>query len=258
VDLSLDPAQSGRYHSHSQISKTLSETWVGREAYCLNCGSGSLGHTPENTKALDFRCSDCREPYELKASRRPFGNRVLDGAYRTFVEAISSHDNPNLLLLNYDLQNLTVSGFRAISRHALSRLSIIPRRPLGPTARRAGWQGCSIDLTGLPPAALVSIVESGVPRDRKLVLSEWNSLSFIARGSATSRDWLPDIMSCIKRIDSEDFSLAEVYSFDRELGLMHPKNLNVRPKIRQQLQILVAQGLLERTRPGLYRKTTRF
>lgn len=258
MDLALDQSVSLGYHSSAQIAKTLSQDWVEREAYCLNCGSGSLDPTPENTKALDFRCEHCREPYELKASRRPFGNRVLDGAYRTFVDAIASHDNPNLLLLNYDLPRMSVFGLHAIPRFALSRLTVIPRNPLGPSARRAGWQGCSIDLTGLPPAALIRVVDSGVPREPAEVLKEWQRLAFIGTGTESSRDWLPDIMSCIRRIDSEEFELTEVYSFERELKLMHPRNLNVRPKIRQQLQILVAQGLLERIRPGVYRKTLRF
>lgn len=258
MDLRLRAEESLGYRSPSQVAKVLSQSWVAREGYCLNCGSDSLAPTPENTKALDFRCPGCTEPYELKASKRSFGNRVLDGAYRTFIEAIASHDNPNLLLLNYDQLREQVIGFRAIPRHALSRLSVIPRSPLGPWARRAGWQGCSIDLTGLPPAALVRIVESGVPRERGTVMAEWRALSFIGRGTASSRDWLPDILSCIRRIDSETFFMTDVYSFEEELRLIHPKNQNVRPKIRQQLQILVAQGLLERVRPGTYRKTPRF
>ncbi len=246
------------YHNPAQIAKALSQDWVAREGYCLKCGSGSLDPTPENTKALDFRCKSCQEPYELKASQHPFRNRVLDGAYQTFVEAIASHDNPNLLLLNYDLPRMSVVGLSAIPRFTLSRLSVIPRNPLGPNARRAGWQGCSIDLTGLPPAALIRIVGSGVAREQAEVLKEWQGLAFIGRGTKSSRDWLPDVLSCTKRVDSEEFDLTEVYSFERELKLLHPRNLNVRPKIRQQLQILVAQGLLERTRPGVYRKTLRF
>lgn len=258
MDLRLHPEDSLGYHSPAQVSKVLSEGWVGREAYCLNCGSGSLDPTPENTKALDFRCASCQEPYELKASRRSFGSRVLDGAYRTFVDSLSSHDNPNLLLLNYNLSLLQVTGLHAIPRYALSRLNVIPRKPLGPTARRAGWQGCSLDLTGLPRAALIPIVESGVPRERATVLAEWQNLCFLGKGTPSSRDWLPDIMTCVRRIDSEQFTLADLYRFDRELRLMHPRNRNVRPKIRQQLQLLVAQGLLDRIRPGTYRKTPRF
>ena len=196
--------------------------------------------------------------YELKASKRPFHRRVLDGEYRTFVNAIASHDNPNLLLLNYDRPRMVVTGLHAIPRYALSRLIVIPRKPLGPFARRAGWQGCNIDLTGLPPSALIPIVISGNARARLDVLSDWQQFDFVRNADKSSRDWLPDILSCLGRINSEEFALGEVYGFEPELHGLHPGNVNIQPKIRQQLQILVRQGLLVRVRPGLYRKTVRF
>jgi type II restriction enzyme len=258
VDLHLDPSMGLDYKSPAQLAKALTENWVSREAYCLSCGESSLAHTPENTKALDFRCDSCREPYELKASKRPFGHRVLDGEYETFRHAIASLNNPNLLLLNYDLALMSVRDFRAIPRYALSRLSVIPRTPLGPTARRAGWRGCSIDLEGLPPAALVPIVVDGNPRPIRAVMSDWRQLEFIEKSTASGREWLPDILSCLRRIGSAEFALREVYRFTPELKALHQRNQNIEPKIRQQLQILVAQGILERIRPGRYKKTERF
>ena len=215
-------------------------------------------HPGEHSGGLDFRCSSCDEPYELKASKRPFHGRVLDGEYRTFVNAIASHDNPNLLLLNYDRSEMVVTGLHAIPRYALSRLTVIPRNPLGPSARRAGWQGCNIDLTGLPPSAMIPIVISGNARARLDVLSDWRRFDFVRNAKKSSRDWLPDILSCLGRINSEEFVLGDVYSFEPELHRLHPRNINIQPKIRQQLQILVAQGLLQRIRPGIYRKTVRF
>jgi type II restriction enzyme len=255
VDLRLDQSLGLGYRSPSQLAKVLSEDWVSRELYCLKCGDGTLDPTPENTKALDFRCNPCHEPYELKASRRPFRNRVLDGEYRTLVSAIASHDNPNLLLLNYDPAQMVVTGLDAIPRFALSRLSIIPRNPLREPARRAGWQGCNIDLTGLPNSALVPIVVSGSARVRSGVLEDWRRFDFIGNSSRSSRDWLPDILSCLRRIDAENFELTDLYEFEAELKSLHPRNFNVRPKIRQQLQILCRQGMIERLKPGLYRKS---
>lgn len=258
MDLRLDSSLASGYKSASQIARVLTQDWISREAYCLSCGEPSLQRTPENTKALDFRCFDCEEPYELKASRHPFGSRVLDGEYRTFRAAIASQNNPNLLLLNYDFRGMEVTDLRAIPRYALSRLSIIPREPLSPTAERRGWQGCTIDLTGLPPAALITVIASGEARLPQAVLKDWRQFDFIGESGRSSRQWLPDILACVRRIPSEEFPLHEVYDFASELRLLHPKNLNVEPKIRQQLQILVAQGLLERVRTGWYRKTGRF
>ncbi len=258
MDLRFDSGSGLGYKSPAQLARALTENWVSREAYCLSCGEQSLQQTPQNTKALDFRCDHCREPYELKASKRAFGPRILDGEYETFRRAIASLNNPNLFLLNYDPAAMAVTEFRAIPRYTLSRLSVIPRKPLGPAARRAGWQGCSIDLNGLPPRALVPIVVDGRPRPIPAVMSDWRHLDFIERSRASGREWLPDILSCLRRIGAEEFGLGEVYAFAPELRTLHRKNLNIEPKIRQQLQILVAQGLLERLRPGCYKKTARF
>jgi type II restriction enzyme len=258
VDLRLDSTLAVNLKSASQAAKTLSEDWVSREAFCLRCGREGLRQTPPSTEALDFRCESCREPYELKASRRPFGDRILDGEYSTLVRALASSDNPNLMLLNYNRLKMEVTDFRAVPRYALSRMSVIPRKPLGPRARRAGWQGCNIDLSGLPPAAIVDVVVGGVSRSPKTVIEEWHRLDFIERARGPNRHWLPDVLSCLRRIQADIFYLEAVYEFANELRLLHPRNLNIEPKIRQQLQILVTQGIVERVSPGVYRKTSRF
>lgn len=255
MDLRFDLRRATGYRSSSQIARRLTEAWIVREAYCLNCGRGPLTQTSGNTRALDFRCSDCREPYELKSSRRPFGRRVLDGEYSTLVRALSSYDNPNLFLLNYDLAQMSVRDLRAIPRTVLSRLNVIPRRPLGPLARRAGWRGCSIDLEGLPPSAVIPIVTAMIPREMRVVLRDWRQFDYLSRSRASDRSWLPDILACVNRTQASDFALDEIYRFATELRVLHPQNKHIEPKIRQQLQILVAQGLLIRTSRGRYRKS---
>ena len=257
MDLHLDPSDCEGYTSPAQITKALSEPWVSREGYCLNCGTAGLARTPENTKAMDFRCVKCTAPYELKASKRPFRTRILDGAYKTLVGAIASQDNPNLLLLNYDFSRMQVTDYRAIPRYALSRLNIVRKKPLALTAQRPGWEGCSIDLAGLPPSALVTMITGGVVRPVSAVLRDWRALEFIEDSGKSAREWLPDILACVRRIPSEEFKVEEVYEFQDELRLLHPKNFNIEPKIRQQLQILVAKGYLDRIRPGSYRKTAK-
>jgi type II restriction enzyme len=241
--------------SPSQMARVLTQGWVEREAYCLRCGFDRLAPTPQNTRALDFRCGSCAEPYELKSSKRPFRKRVLDGEYSTFIHALESHDNPNLLLLSYDPSWSNVTDLVGIPRQALSRLTIIPRAPLSANARREGWQGCSIDLTGLPQSALIPIVTTGTPRSPSVVLRDWRQYDFITRSGRVARDWLPDVIACVNRIAAEEFDLLAVYDFESELRILHPRNYNVKPKIRQQLQILIRNGLVTRVRPGVYRKT---
>jgi type II restriction enzyme len=66
------------------------------------------------------------------------------------------------------------------------------------------------------------------------------------------RGWTLDVLNVLRRLGRHDFSLKEVYGFENELQAAHPGNRNVRPKIRQQLQVLRDAGLLSFTGAGRY------
>ena len=57
----------------------------------------------------------------------------------------------------------------------------------------------------------------------------------------------------IRRLGRESFSLQEAYAFDHELSLMYSHNHNIRPKIRQQLQVLRDIGFIAFEGSGHYR-----
>ena len=50
---------------------------------------------------------------------------------------------------------------------------------------------------------------------------------------------------CVEAIGRESFTLADAYAFEARLAALYPGNNNVRPKIRQQLQVLRDRGRLE-------------
>ena len=60
-------------------------------------------------------------------------------------------------------------------------------------------------------------------------------------------------MKCVEQIGRPDFDLDDVYRFERHLSGIYPDNRNVKPKIRQQLQVLRDQGYLEFLGNGHYR-----
>lgn len=66
--------------------------------------------------------------------------------------------------------------------------------------------------------------------------------------------WEKDVFQCLLKLSSDVFTLQEVYSFERHLSRLHPNNRNIKAKIRQQLQYLRDIGLIEFTRPGIYKK----
>jgi len=51
-----------------------------------------------------------------------------------------------------------------------------------------------------------------------------------------------------------NFTNQEIYAYEREFKQKYPQNLNIRAKIRQQLQILHKLGFIEHPRTGIWRK----
>ncbi len=54
-----------------------------------------------------------------------------------------------------------------------------------------------------------------------------------------------DVLQVVQSLGKLEFTLADVYARADALAKLHPKNAHVRPKIRQQLQVLRDLGLLD-------------
>jgi type II restriction enzyme len=85
-------------------------------------------------------------------------------------------------------------------------------------------------------------------------LQDWSRVIFIRNNSAPeSRGWLLETMKCIDRIGKETFGLDEVYALAPRMSVRFPNNKHVKPKLRQQLQILRDAGFLTFLGGGRYR-----
>ena len=88
---------------------------------------------------------------------------------------------------------------------------------------------------------------------RGAVLDKWRGTLFLRDERLPARGWLLDVMKCVEAIGRPEFTLEDVYAYEGRLGAIYPGNNNVRPKIRQQLQVLRDRGFLEFERRGVYR-----
>ena len=242
-----------QYHSASQKSRVLTEAWVGNEGFCPNCGS-TLNQFNKGRPVADFYCSICREEYELKSKKDSIGMKIVDGAYRTMLERLTSYNNPNLFLLNYDLLNYKIQNFFVVPKHFFVPEIIEKRKPLSKTARRAGWVGCNILLKNIPLTGKIFYVKNGNVESREKILEDWNKTLFLRETKEIAvRGWILDIMNCIDKIGRKEFSLNEVYAFEMLLKQKHPNNRHIKDKIRQQLQFLRDKGYLDFITRGKYR-----
>ncbi|MGC9954097.1 MAG: DpnI domain-containing protein [Rhizomicrobium sp.] len=241
------------YHGPTQSARFWTESWVRGQAYCPNCGRTNITKYENNRPVADFYCSSCNEEYELKGQKSKFGARVLDGAFRTMCERLTASNNPNLMLMNYDLKKLSVTDFFVVPKQFFVRAIIEERKPLALTARRAGWIGCNILLNRIPEIGKIFFVRSGTLLPKESVLEKWQKTLFLRDEGAEARGWLIEVMNCVELIGKQEFVLDDVYAFEQRLCQIYPNNHHVKQKIRQQLQVLRDRGYLDFVSRGFYR-----
>lgn len=253
MQLAFDLERAKGYKSKSQIARVLTEAWVKANAYCPHCGQDYLNDFANNRPVADFFCDNCQEQFELKSKKGNTGRKIVDGAYQSMIERISSDKNPNFFFLNY-VETYHVKNFLIIPKHFFTPSIIEKRKPLPPTARRAGWEGCNIIMSSIPDSGKIFYIKNQNVVDKKDVLSQWQKTSFLRQTAHKSKGWLLDILGCLEQIPTQDFQLKDVYAFENHLKRLHPENNFIRDKIRQQLQLLRDKGYVKFISRGRYQK----
>lgn len=254
MDCHFDTALSQSYHSRSQQIRVLTEAWVLHNIFCPRCGHPRMEHFPNNASVADYFCPACKSEYELKSKRNSIGKKIADGAYDTFIERIASNHNPDFLIMTYDPTALCVNNLFLIPKHFFTPSIVEKRTPLSATAKRAGWIGCNILFREIPSQGQVPIVTDRTPVEKEVVLAAVKTADKLYSRNIEARGWLMDVLWCVNQIASSMFTLEEMYRFEGLLSEKHPDNHNIRPKIRQQLQVLRDKGFIEFLKPGFYRK----
>lgn len=254
MNIYFNQSLASNYTSRSQIARVLTEEWAKENLYCPRCGNPRLKHFENNRKVADFYCEACKNEFELKSKAGQIGRKISDGAYDTFIQRIMSYNNPDFFVMSYSPEEMCVENLWMIPKHFFTPTIVEKRKPLSPDARRSGWTGCNILFSEVPQQGRIGIVQNRVEQTKAEVLSNVEKVSTLASNSFDARGWLFDVMNCMNRIPKETFSLNDIYLFEQELQARHPQNHNIRPKIRQQLQVLRDKGFIEFLGDGYYRK----
>jgi type II restriction enzyme len=242
------------------------------------------------TKANDYQCPSCGFWFQLKSQKSQIGRSITDGAYGAMMDAIQNDRSPNFFFLHYDLTTWTVRNLLLVPHFAFPPSAIIKRKPLSPTARRAGWIGCNFDLRRVPTEARIWMVQSrAVPSRGSTVSPAWRALQREQSGnipemgrrdacptltaitlpsdvraqfkrikplkdlSLQDRGWTLDVLTAIRSLHKPEFTNGDAYTLADQLSKLHPDNRHIRDKIRQQLQVLRDAGLLLHVDRGLWR-----
>ena len=190
---------------------------------------------------------------QLKKSAS-ISNKVNDGAYNTMIERITSINNPNFFFMHYNKSNLQVENFVRVPKYFFSPDVIEKRKPLADTARRAGWIGCNILLNRIPNEGRIFIVQNEKEVPIKQIIDKVHRTEFLRGSKLDARGWTLDVLNCVNMIEETTFTLEQMYRFEEMLAIKHPDNHHVKDKIRQQLQMLRDNGIIEFIGRGHYRK----
>lgn len=250
MHLSLDSGLLEEYSSGRQQARLVTEMWASWNLYCPNCLESRVSPQKVGSPLVDFRCSNasCGQTFQLKSQKSKFGTVLRDAAYRPWIDSMKLGTTPNLTLLQYDLRRLRVLNVEVIPSFFL-RSSCFESWLL---STRKHYEMCSIHLNMIGPDARIKIVQDGEIKDQTEVQRQFKSFSWMKHASWRNRGWTADVLRCIREIGKTQFTLQDVYAYESMLQGLHRENRFVRPKIRQQLQVLRDRGFLTFTRPGCY------
>ncbi len=251
----LNPELANNYKSNSQKIRIMSENWVLNQIFCANCAK-KLFEFENNRPVADFYCADCKEEYELKSKSGLLGKKVSAGAYSSMIERINSPNNPHFFFMNYAKIDFQILNFMVVPNYFVISNIIEKREPLSESARRAGWVGCNILLSEIPQSGKIFYIKDKQVIPKQQVLDTWQKTLFLRKSQkAEAKGWILSIMNCIDAMNKREFSLSDIYKFEKILSKKHPNNKHIKDKIRQQLQILRDNGYLEFIGRGKYRLT---
>lgn len=253
MDLSLPIELAAGYTSRSQIARITTEAWAQRELYCPACDRDALAPLPANEPVADFRCGQCSHAFQLKAKNGPFGPTASNSAYSKKLEAMRLSRVPSYLFLSYDLRDALVTNLFVVPGFFIGPSAIEKRRPLRPTARRAGWEGSNILLGTLPLDARIPMVSGRRPENPGHVRAAWSRIAFLEKRRVEDRGWLAEVMAAIRTLPAERFHLRDLYRMKEQFAQTHPQNRHIEPKLRQQVQRLRDEGFLVSLGAGKYR-----
>ena len=258
MNLTMDPSVAAGLSSRSQIARKVTEAWAANNLFCLACSAEAIDAERNNTPVRDFVCPECKTTYQLKSKNGRHGNTIANSAYDPKIAVIRRGRAPNYAFLNYNQDTWKVTGLFVVPGHFITEAVVQRRKPLPPTARRAGWVGSNILLSKVPDEGRIAVVADGSAVPLETVRENWNRFRFLKDDPAALGGWGAEVLALVRLLEpatgQSTFTLQTFYTWAEEaLFRQHPDNHNVRAKIRQQLQVLRDGKVLDFVGRGRYR-----
>ena len=124
---------------------------------CPVCNKKALVKYAASEKSKDVRCDKCGCQFQIKGTKThskkmPTVLKLLGAEYKTTRSSIQESNVHYIIMLYSQMGGIyTVDGVYFVDRDCIDESCIVPRTPLSSTARRAGWQGCTLVFKTFKP-----------------------------------------------------------------------------------------------------------
>lgn len=141
------------------------EDAVCKHAACPRCNRRRhFKQLPVNFECADIICKFCGFLAQVKATRLAdstdeFPDRIMGAAWGPQQERIVAGIYHGLFLVGYRQDAKTLVRIDFVPPHILEATpsAFEPRKPLSPTAKRAGWTGFMLNVAALPKVGISRI-----------------------------------------------------------------------------------------------------
>ena len=139
------------WKSESRIMGQAAEDWCEDNVKCYQCGD-RFRQYPNNEAGKDLYCPTCGLDVQVKTGKS--GNirinrkgvlKVTGADYKQTLSKVKV-ENIDYMFVGYCRETYDITFLKGIAHSEMNESFIIPRKPLSPNARRAGWQGCYLEI----------------------------------------------------------------------------------------------------------------
>jgi len=252
MELKCNPEVAAHLHSPLQRTRLITEDGFSRFGYCLRCKSNKLTQTTAGTVAQDFFCPKCGQPYELKSAAKAHTRIVQDGGYDSMMRSVRSENAPALMLMHYSPQ-WCVLGLVAIHPVFLTPAVVMKRKKphIRPRTGQEYWM-CDLNLSFIPADGKIALVSDGIVRPHAEARRQFRESVRFEDVPVAKRGWAALVLSVVRKIGKTHITNDDLYSHEKTMHAAYPDNSHIQDKIRQQMQVLIRLGYVERIARGEY------
>lgn len=100
-------------------------------------------------------------------------------------------------------------------------------------------------LDKIPEVGKIFYIKNSEIKTKTDIMDKWKKTTFLKNhNDIENRGWTLEILRNIQSLNTKEFTLQEMYDFEKQLKNKYPHNNFIQAKIRQQLQTLRDAGLI--------------